>query len=192
MPTGTPLPSAAHQVLDVLAAAEAAIGVGKADLLEHRASHREADAVEPARPERPGHGADERGGMGLEAVVERALGERRADDVEPVALGRVEHRRHRVGAHQDVVVEQHDPVAVGIGEQRALRPGAAAAEVDGIAQRADRRLRGEPLGRRVVAAVVDDEDRLGRRAVPEQALHALLRVVELVENRDDDGVAHRA
>src|SRR4029079_16968504 len=41
---------ATDQVLDVLAAAETAIGVEKADRLEHLPAHREADAVEPVAP----------------------------------------------------------------------------------------------------------------------------------------------
>ena len=135
-------------------------------------------------PKRPCHRLDEGGGVRLEVVVERALGERRADDVEAVLVGGVEHGVHRPLADEHVVVEQHDPI--GVGEQRALRPGAAAAEVDGVAHRADLGMRRQPGGRAVAAAVVDDQDRVGRRAVREQALDALRRVAQLVEDGDDD------
>src|SRR5690348_1093798 len=62
---------AADEKLDVLATAEAAVGVGKADRFEHLAADCEADAMEPAAADRSLHRLHERRTVRGEVVVER-------------------------------------------------------------------------------------------------------------------------
>ena len=180
--------AAACQEFRIFAAEQQAIGVEEADPLEHLAPDRETHAVEPAGAHGAAHFPEELRGERGEVVVELELHHRGAHDVEAEPVGCVDLRLDDVVGADDVVIEQDDPVA--LREQRTLGPGAPTAEVHRVAHRVDLGLRGEPFRRVVGAAVVDDEQRRRGHAVRHQAVHALLRVMELVQDRDDDGVLH--
>src|ERR1035437_1589514 len=153
------------------------------DRLKNLAVNHETDPMRNVFPADVLHFFHEFCGMGLPVIIRLALAHGRAYDIIFIFNGKTDQSFEAAGGDEHVVVQYHRPFRAG--KPRSLRPGRATTDIGFVADDADFWMCRQKFSRAIGGGVVDHDDLRVGNAGAVEAFHAINRVGQLVENRDD-------